>query len=99
MRLEEELVPRIRYIFKSIITECLEEFLQGKKEIFKNRFNSTDPLELLTVAETCVLLKVSKPTVYRHIKNGKLSVVRIGDHGRSPMRLRRMDLEIHQWVC
>lgn len=34
--------------------------------------------ELLTVRETAVLLRISKPTVYRWIDNGDLPAIRYG---------------------
>jgi excisionase family DNA binding protein len=37
---------------------------------------------LLTVAQCCELLQVSKQTLYRLINNGELEPVRIGHHPR-----------------
>ncbi|MEP0418059.1 MAG: helix-turn-helix domain-containing protein [Cyclobacteriaceae bacterium] len=78
---------------KTIIGECLEEFLQDNEDFLEDQLRGIDPLELLTIADTCSLLKVSKMTLYQHIRSGKLKKIRIGYNSRSPVRFRRMDLE------
>lgn len=34
--------------------------------------------EALTVAEACDVLRISRPTLYRHIRDGKLTAFKIG---------------------
>jgi excisionase family DNA binding protein len=34
--------------------------------------------EALTVAETCDVLRISRPTLYRHIRDGKLTAFKVG---------------------
>ncbi len=47
--------------------------------------------ELLTVAEVAGLLRVSTMTVYRLIRTGELSAVRVGRN----YRVRRHDLDLY----
>ncbi|MDP8960578.1 MAG: helix-turn-helix domain-containing protein [Actinomycetota bacterium] len=47
--------------------------------------------ELLTVAEVAGLLRVSTMTVYRLIRTGELSAVRVGRN----YRVRRNDLDLY----
>lgn len=44
----------------------------------------------LTIAETCNYLKVTRATVYRWIRNGRLRSYRLGERGT---RLRRADVD------
>ena len=37
-----------------------------------------DRHEALTVAETCDVLRISRPTLYRHVAAGKLTAFKIG---------------------
>ena len=46
-------------------------------------------IRLLTVQEVAMILRVSDMTVYRIIKAGKLSAVRVGKH----YRIHRSDLQ------
>jgi len=51
---------------------------------------SRDLEELLTINDTCDLLKISRPTVYRMIKKGVLKTVQVGGRMRfHPDELRR----------
>lgn len=49
------------------------------------------PGPLLTVAEVAGLLRVSNMTVYRLIKNGELSAIRVGKN----YRIRQADLDAY----
>jgi len=49
------------------------------------------PGPLLTVAEVASLLRVSNMTVYRLIKNGELSAIRVGKN----YRIRQVDLDAY----
>lgn len=49
------------------------------------------PGPLLTVAEVASLLRVSNMTVYRLIKNGELSAIRVGKN----YRIRQADLDAY----
>lgn len=43
-----------------------------------------DPLELLTIAEACRLLKMGKTTLYREIKAGHIRPVKLAGSTRIP---------------
>lgn len=49
-------------------------------------------LELYTVAETAIILNVSKRSVFNWIKQGALSTIRLGP-GQRLIRILRTDLE------
>lgn len=52
---------------------------------------TSGPGPLLTVAEVAGLLRVSNMTVYRLIKNGELSAIRVGKN----YRIRQADLDTY----
>lgn len=51
-----------------------------------------DPLNLYTVAETAVILGVSRKLVFTWVKDGVLPATRLGP-GQRLIRIRRVDLE------
>ena len=53
-----------------MISQKVEEKLQDK---FQNNNSEAPESEYLTPDETCVLLKVTKPTIWRYRKRGKLT--------------------------
>ena len=52
--------------------------------------------ELLTVAEAARVARVSKPTLYRRIAEGSVPAIRVGDGGRGPLRVPRV--EFRAWL-
>jgi excisionase family DNA binding protein len=48
-----------------------------------------DGMDFLTVAEIAARLRVSKMTVYRLVRNGHLSVVKVGRNFRVPAQSLR----------
>ena len=52
---------------------------------------STPHSEWLKITETCLVLKVSRRTLYTYMKSGNLSYYQI--HGSGHRRIRAMDLE------
>ena len=51
-----------------------------------------EPVRLYTVRETCKILRISKPTLYRLFNSGKLSHLKIG---RKPLV---RESEIHRFL-
>ena len=50
-----------------------------------------EPQELMTVREVARELRLSKFTVYRHVEQGSLTALRVGEHG--PLRIPRAALD------
>lgn len=48
--------------------------------------------ELLTVGEAAAVLKVSRKSVYRMVRSGRLSAWRLGEAPSSPIRIDPADL-------
>lgn len=55
------------------------------------RTNGTLPGGLLTVIEAGAILRIAPGSIYRHVRNGDLRALRIGEHG--PLRFRQADVE------
>lgn len=51
--------------------------------------NNNEQLEFLTVDQVCEILQVSRPTVYRLIKDGKIKVIKLG----TATRIRRSEID------
>jgi excisionase family DNA binding protein len=52
--------------------------------------------QLLTVAQCCELLQVSKQTLYRLINSGELAPIRVGHHPRFTREDVRVYVERHR---
>ena len=66
------------------IAKVLEEFIPAA--------NSTNDAELLTVAETCKLLKVSRHTIHRWCKSGKIKFVKFSKAKSGAVRIYKASI-------
>jgi excisionase family DNA binding protein len=57
-----------------------------------NALNTSDAVELLTVAEAATLCNCSAPTIRRRIAEGEIPAVQLGGPGKS-VRIPRTELE------
>ena len=64
--------------------------LQPRSKVLRealDKARENEPAQaMLTVAEACAHLRISKWTLYRQIQNGKLKSVKIGSRRLIPMR-------------
>ena len=86
--LDQLLADQIGKLVHDKLGEALDPFL-----ILLKSFISHDPLDLLDISRLKELLGISKPTIYRLIKSGKLKTVRLGQGEKAPLRFRRSDIE------
>jgi excisionase family DNA binding protein len=68
--------------------------LTGTREYGSER--SEDLEQLLTIAQCCELLQVSKQTLYRLINSGELAPIRVGERSRFAPADVRAYLERHR---
>ena len=61
-----------------LISDCLDAKLDALINEKKHRQREQSEDQLLTTAETCCLLKISKPTLIKLKKNGKIPFREIG---------------------
>lgn len=62
------------------VNEIAEVLLEGIKEfLIQTSIEKENEEELLTISETCELLRVNKTTLWKHSKNGRLKKYGIGN--------------------
>jgi len=67
------------YIEKSF-REILREEIDLALKNFREKAETTkSELEFITVEEACKLLRISKPTLYKRMRDGSLLYIKLGD--------------------
>ena len=81
-------------LISQLLRKELKDFLELEIIPLIGLQSKSDPLQLLTTKDVCVLLKSSMPSVRRAIASGDLKSIRLGNGKRAPIRVRRTDLEL-----
>lgn len=67
------------YIEKSFREILREEINLALKNFREKEETAKSELEFITVEEACQLLRISKPTLYKRMRDGSLIYIKLGD--------------------